>query len=65
MKYVQAGERWIGAVPEGETFRLACCDCGLVHDVNLLRGRRRGFIVMAAMRNAHATAAMRRRRLKE
>lgn len=47
-----------------EVFKLACCDCGLVHDVALVaspRGRRIG---MALRRNKRATAARRRGRVR-
>jgi hypothetical protein len=50
-------------------YRLACCDCGLIHDMQfmvLLKGgqkldRRKGQIKFRVRRNKRATAAMRRR----
>lgn len=33
MKYVQGDSSWMGVVPEDAPFRLACCDCGLVHEM--------------------------------
>lgn len=49
-------------------YKLACCDCGLVHDVEFtvrLKGgkrldRRKGQIKFRLKRNGRATAAMRR-----
>lgn len=49
-------------VPVGKIYRLACCDCGLVHDVVfVIKGRSLG---MAARRNNRATAQRRRNRGK-
>ena len=47
------------AIPSGVLYRLACCDCGLVHDIVLVSddGNDIGF---AACRNERATAARRR-----
>lgn len=45
-------------IKRGELFRLACCDCGLVHDM-VLTGR--GHIGVAAKRNNRATAQRRRK----
>ena len=47
------------AIPSGVLYRLACCDCGLVHDIVLVSddGKDIGF---AACRNERATAARRR-----
>jgi len=46
-------------VPSGEVHRIACCDCGLVHDFVFVSqdGKRIG---VAAKRNNRATAARRR-----
>jgi hypothetical protein len=49
-------------------YKLACCDCGLVHDIEFcvrLKGgkmldRRKGQIKFRVRRNVRATAAMRR-----
>lgn len=45
----------------GRVFRLACCDCGLVHDI-ALKAVRGGWIGSAVRRNKRATAARRRGR---
>lgn len=45
-------------VPVGEIYRLACCDCGLVHDVVFMIED--GKLEMAAKRNNRATAQRRR-----
>ncbi len=57
-RYVQRynGEGFEG--PNGELYRLSCCDCGLVHDVVFVA--RKGKIGMAARVNKRATAAKRR-----
>jgi hypothetical protein len=39
-------------------FRLACCDCGLVHRVAVVAGR--GWVGLAMKRDKRATAARRR-----
>lgn len=51
----KAGE-WVQPVRRG--YRLACCDCGLVHtmDFRVVKGR----IQFRAYRNKMSTAAMRR-----
>ena len=61
MKYTkpEAGE-WINPVKRG--YKLACCDCGLVHrldfeHVKFGRGRK---IIFRAFRDERATAAVRR-----
>lgn len=47
-------------VPVGEVYRLACCDCGLVHDVVFaIEDEKLG---MAVWRNNRATAQRRRYR---
>lgn len=44
----------------GVPFRIACCDCGLVHDIVIVaRGKTLG---VAAKRNARATAQRRRKK---
>jgi hypothetical protein len=49
---------WIQPVREG--YRAACCDCGLVHEVDfrVVKGRAQ----FRVRRNNRATAAMRRKR---
>lgn len=49
-------------LPEGKVFRLACCDCGLVHDFVLVPEG--DLIGIAAKRNNRATAQRRRHRAK-
>lgn len=41
-----------------ERFRLACCDCGLVHDMVLVSGR--GVVGVAMKRNKRATTMRRK-----
>ena len=56
---VEDGE-WIRPTTEG--WKMACCDCGLVHTVNfriVTQGRRR-LIALQPTRDARATAAKRR-----
>ena len=58
-RYVQRRDGEGFEVPVGEIYRLACCDCGLVHDVVfVVEG---GNLGMAARRNNRATAQKRRR----
>lgn len=42
-----------------QRFKLACCDCGLVHDIVIV-GRRGGHLGIAMRRNKRATAARRK-----
>jgi hypothetical protein len=48
--------RWVR--PHRTEFRLACCDCGLIHDMKFRVWS--GKIMFAMRRNARATAARRR-----
>jgi len=50
-------------VPLGEVYRLACCDCGLVHDVAF--AYEDGRLGMAVRRNNNATAARRRAKVRQ
>ncbi len=43
-----------------ETWKLMCCDCGLVHDMVLVAGRKGSPIGLAVRRNKRATASARR-----
>lgn len=52
----KAGE-WVQPVRKG--YRLACCDCGLVHTMNTRM--RKGRVQMQFFRHNRATATMRRR----
>lgn len=56
---VEAGE-WVQPVREG--YKMACCDCDLVHvlDFRIVKGR----VQLRAFRDNRATAAMRRERKK-
>lgn len=51
---------WVRPVRKG--YKLACCDCGLVHDLDFrIRREWRGNVVeFRARRNVRSTAAMRR-----
>lgn len=52
---------WSGWIfPRRRGYRLGCCDCGLVHDIQFrLQGRH---ILFRARRNNRSTALMRRKR---
>ena len=60
-KYTQRldGEYWF--ITREEIFRIACCDCGLVHDIIVVE-EEDGKLTMAARRNNRATGQRRRRR---
>ncbi len=47
-------------VPSGDVYRIACCDCGLVHDFVFVSHDGKP-IGIAAKRNNRATAARRRK----
>ena len=53
---------WIRPVRNG--YRMACCDCGLVHelDFRVVRYGRGHKVIFRARRNNRATAGMRRRK---
>jgi hypothetical protein len=57
-KQRQNGEGFV--VPLDEVYRLACCDCGLVHDIVLCYDKETGDLGMATKRNNRATAQRRR-----
>ena len=57
-KQRQDGEGFV--VPKDEVFRLACCDCGLVHDIVICSDKDTDELGMAAKRNNRATAQRRR-----
>jgi hypothetical protein len=48
-EYIQRKDGEGFAVPIGEIYRIACCDCGLVHDVGF--AYEDGKLAMAAKRN--------------
>ena len=63
-KYVQRKDGEGFEVPSGEMYRIACCDCGLVHDFVFVSedGKPVG---IAAKRNNRATAQRRLARQTE
>ena len=52
--------------PIGHGYRIACCDCGLVHDIDIriADDSGEGVVEFRATRNNRATAARRRARQK-
>jgi hypothetical protein len=58
-RYTQRKDGEGFAVPNGAIYRLACCDCGLVHDVVFISEDGKP-IGVAARRNNRATAQRRR-----
>jgi hypothetical protein len=58
-KYTQRFDGEGFAVPNGQKYRIACCDCGLVHDFVFVADSG-DFIGVAAERNNRATAQRRR-----
>lgn len=62
-RYVQGFDGdWVRPVMRG--YKVACCDCGLVHryDFRLVRVGKQMVIVYRAFRDRRATAARRRRK---
>lgn len=61
-KYDQLVDGVGDTVPANQKWRLACCDCGLVHDIVLVPGvgKEKHLIGIAVRRNARSTAARRR-----
>lgn len=58
MRYQQRQDGEGFTVTSGEVHRIACCDCGLVHDFVFISGR--GQVGIAARRNNRATSQRRR-----
>lgn len=58
MRYKQRKDGEGFTVPSGKKYRIACCDCGLVHDFVFIAGK--GVVGIAAQRNNRATAQRRR-----
>jgi hypothetical protein len=58
VSYIQRKDGEGFVVPAKKVYRIACCDCGLVHDFVFVNGR--GVVGIAARRNRRATAARRR-----
>lgn len=61
MRYVQRKDYEGFSVPSGQRYRIACCDCGLVHDFVFISHDKKP-IGIASARNKRATAARRRKR---
>lgn len=62
MKYEQLIDGIGSTVKNKEKFRLACCDCGLVHDVAIVAPKARKGVELgfAVARNKRATSQRRR-----
>lgn len=62
IKYAQRKDGEGFTIPNKTTYKLACCDCGLVHKIVIAApGLRKGVkIGFAAKRDNRATAAKRR-----
>ena len=61
MKYVKRRDGEGFNVPLGKILRIACCDCGLVHDIVFMTHENDpGEVGIAARANRRATAARRR-----
>lgn len=62
-RHVEGDNGWTEWIyPNRRKYKLACCDCGLVHNMQfklVQRGLGKA-ILMRAQRNVRATAAMRR-----
>lgn len=63
-RYIQRTDGEGFVVPLGELYRLACCDCGLVHDVVWAYDDKTKELGMAVQRNNRATAQRRRNKHK-
>lgn len=50
--------RWIPI--DGDRHRIACCDCGLVHDLEFKANENETRLLMRAKRNKRSTAQRRR-----
>jgi hypothetical protein len=59
-KYVQRYDGEGFAVPLNEKYRLACCDCALVHDVVWAYDKKTKELGMAVKRNNRATTIRRK-----
>ena len=59
MRYKQRKDGEGFAVPSGQVHRIACCDCGLVHDYVFI-SQDGNEVGIAAKRNNRATAQHRR-----
>lgn len=61
MKYKQRTDGEGFEIPSNTLYRIACCDCGLVHDVVIVSNDRKP-VGIAFRRNNRATAQKRRKR---
>jgi len=63
-KYTQRQDNEGFEVPNGEVYKLACCDCGLVHQIVIVAPKtKKGVLIgFAAKRDNRATAARRRKK---
>lgn len=61
-KEVNGWSEWIHPVCK-PSYRMACCDCGLIHDMQfkVVKYRGQSRIIFRASRNNRATSAMRRK----
>jgi hypothetical protein len=57
MRYKQVGDEWIS--PIYKNYKIICCDCKLVHDVDFRI--KKGRIQFRVRRNNHSTANARRK----
>jgi len=64
VKYIQRYDEEGFEVPSGQIVRIACCDCGLVHDIVFVSQDNLS-IGVAARRNSRATGQRRRRLRKD
>lgn len=53
--------RWVATSPEGE-YRLGCCDCGLIHELQFRV--KEGRIEFRASRNQRSTGQLRRQMIR-
>lgn len=60
MKYEQMIDEVGIELKSKELFRFACCDCGLVHDMVIVGGRKGKPIGFAVRRNKRATTMRRK-----
>lgn len=61
MKYTHRKDAELFNVPAGQTYRISCCDCGLVHDFTFHASLDRKSIQVTATRNNRATGQKRRK----
>jgi len=59
-EYSDGRQETIENVYEGDTFKLVCCDCGLVHRIGVIRDKFTGGIRVFMERDERSTAQHRR-----